>query len=180
MLFALMLVPAIVMGIIVHLERGVVLYRPDHLIAHVGTEDFCRELVVVLRSQSVADIVEEGADHPVDVGVLPVGAGGGLQAMGETGNLVSGQCLFFLQAQLTQNALGGAPDVLVLERLEEEVFLGGAVLHRGEFDCLHVRRSLEKMYSPEPMISAAPAQVHRSGQSAQITKPKIVAQRREE
>ena len=70
-----MLVPAIVVRVVIHLERGVVLHRPHHLLAHVGPEDFRREAIVVLRGQPIANVVEEGGHHPVDVSALPVGPG---------------------------------------------------------------------------------------------------------
>ena len=76
-----------------------VLHRPHHLLAHVGAEDLGGEAVVVLGRQPVADVVEQGAHHPVDVGTLIVGAGGGLQAMGEAADLVARKRLFLLQAE---------------------------------------------------------------------------------
>ena len=44
-----------------------VLDRPDHFLAHVGPKDLGREAVMVLRRQSVADVVKQGGHHPVDV-----------------------------------------------------------------------------------------------------------------
>ena len=122
-----------------------VFHRPYHLIAHVGAQDLGSELVVVLGCETVTDVVEQGPHHPVDVGTLIIGTGGGLQAMGEAADLVAGEGFFFLLAEFAQHAVRGAADMLVLERLEEQVFLGGSVLHGGEFNGLHALRSREKM-----------------------------------
>ena len=65
--------------------------RPDDFLAHVGAEDLGGEAVVVLRGEPVADVVEEGAHHPVDVGTFAIGAGGGLQAVVKAADLVAGR-----------------------------------------------------------------------------------------
>ncbi len=53
-----------------------VLDCPDDFFAQIWPQDFGGEPVMVLRRQSVADIMEEGAYNPVYIGAIAIGPRG--------------------------------------------------------------------------------------------------------
>src|SRR5262245_27182722 len=127
-----MLVPAIVMCVVIHLERAVMFDRPGDFLAQERPQDFRGEAVVVLRRKPVAYVMEEGGGNPVLVGTLAIGARCGLKSVPKAADLVAGKCLLVLQAQFAQHAIGGFAVVLMLELAEKFVILLGAVLHGDE------------------------------------------------
>jgi len=128
-------------GVIDHLKGAVVLDGPYHFLAQERTDDLGREMVMVLRRQPVADIVQHGGDDPIGVGALAKGTRRRLQRMLETGDLVTGEGLLRLEIQFAQDAVGGTPVMLDFEITKEKILLLRPVLHLGKVHGFHRRLS---------------------------------------
>jgi hypothetical protein len=88
-------------GVVVGLEQPVMTHNPRDLVGNVGLQHGRRHLPVPVRSQAVADVVEEGG---YDILLALTGAGrprGGLEGMLVAGHLVAAECIF-LQFEVRQ------------------------------------------------------------------------------
>src|SRR5439155_6157824 len=136
---ALELVPAIVVGIIDHLEGTVMLDSPYDLLAQKRSNDLGGEMIVVLWRQPVADVMQDGGSHPVDVGTFAKGTGRRLETMFEAGDLVARKGFLWLEPKLAQDTVGRALDMFEFKLAKEQVLLPRPMLHFGRFDGLHQR-----------------------------------------
>ncbi|MNF95218.1 hypothetical protein D3C84_779590 [compost metagenome] len=82
-LLAQMPVHAQVMEEVVALENPVFFHHPQVLGADERLEDRCGNIRVVIGTQGVADVVEQGAHHILFIAAITPGAGGGLQGVGQ-------------------------------------------------------------------------------------------------
>ncbi len=105
---------------------------PGDLIADEGTDDLGGHLVVVLRGEAIADVVQQGANNPVDIGTVVERPGGRLQAVLEAVDLVAREGLVGLTRQFLEHALPGLVEEGLLELVQREVVVARAVLHLGE------------------------------------------------
>ena len=62
---------------------------PYDLLAQKRSNDLGGEMIVVLWRQPVADVMQDGGGHPVDVGTFAKGTGRRLETMFEAGDLVA-------------------------------------------------------------------------------------------
>jgi hypothetical protein len=90
------------MGIINHLEGAVVLDHPGHLLAQERAHDLGGEAVVVLRRQTVADVMQQRRHHPVDIGAIAPRPGRRLQRVLQPGDAVACQGFLALPGQFAQ------------------------------------------------------------------------------
>ena len=86
---ALVAVAADMVIVVVALEHRVVLHQPVVGLGDVGPQHGRREFAMILRRQIVADVVEQGDDHRLLVGLVAEGAGRGLQGVLQPVDLVA-------------------------------------------------------------------------------------------
>ncbi len=87
---------------------------------------------MVLRGEAIADVVQQGADNPVDIGTVVERPGGRLQAVLEAIDLIACEGLVGLTRQLLEDPLPGLVEEGLLELMQREVVVARAVLHFGE------------------------------------------------
>ncbi len=80
---------------------------PSHFPTDKGADDLSAETVVVLRRQSVADIIYHFANDPIFVRAVSLAPCGGLKPVFKPGDAEAGQSCLALPAQFVQDAVGG-------------------------------------------------------------------------
>ena len=78
-----------VMKIVVALEQSVMLQHPVILFTNVGSQDRGNHFTVVIRSNHVPEVMEQGTDHGFFIGPVRFSPGCALEAVGITVNLVT-------------------------------------------------------------------------------------------
>ena len=109
---------------------------PGHFFPHVGTHDLDGDRGMIPGRQDVADVVYERRENHLVVGVVPLGPGRRLQAMGQPADLVAPHGTVE-QGHRRQNATGVASGPLLFQAAEKIVFLPGAILHGAKCYVFH-------------------------------------------
>ncbi len=92
---------------------------------------------MVLGRQTIANVVEEGTDNPIDVGTFTLGPGCRLQPMLQTGDLIPLQSFLALPCHFLQQPVSGTAQKACLLLVQQLVIFAGAVFHLGEGNSVH-------------------------------------------
>jgi hypothetical protein len=95
--------------------------HPAAFLPDEGAQDGGRHLVVVLRRETIAHVIDQGRDDPVNIRTFTFGAGGGLQSVIEAGNFVAFDRFVTLAGEFGEDKARRAFHIICFELVEEQV-----------------------------------------------------------
>jgi hypothetical protein len=110
--------------------------NPRHIPAHKGADHLGRHAVMVLRGQTIADVMQKRAHDPVDIGPIAHRTRRRLQPVGQPRDLVALKRHLIRAAQFVQDTIGREGEKGFLEPRKKRVFLARVLSEQN-----HLRRA---------------------------------------
>ena len=131
-------VDADMLAVIFHLKQPVVPKHPSAFCPNIGCQDRGRDRIVVHRCQHVAEVMEQGRHHPIDVRAIAFCPRRRLQRMVEPRDLIpSGRMI--QHRKMFKNAIGQPGLETFFLAMQQVVICLGTFAHTGERDGFHQR-----------------------------------------